>query len=90
MKKTDCPALAATSDPGEYLTQDQPNNTPDDTEWECPCCGQPIPWQSLDWLRELPLLAARYADQYGVTPDLASTSLATLYGLYRFLRGCGG
>lgn len=41
-----------------------------------------------DWLQKLQALAIRYS-HFGVNHDLASLSLAELYGVYLWLRGLG-
>lgn len=60
-------------------------NTSEGEQLKCPCCGYPLPFQSLQWQNELPILVARYAGELGITPELAGLTLIELYGLYLHL-----
>lgn len=80
------PALAATSKPGDELLLDKIKSTPDGEPWECPCCGQDLPFQNLDWLDELVELLAKYAGCMGISPGLAGFFLVDKWRHYRFLK----
>ena len=85
MNARDTPGLAATSHPGDNDILNIAENTPEGEKWKCPCCGYPLPFQSLQWQNELPILLARYAGELGITPELAGLTLIELYGLYLHL-----
>lgn len=83
------PALAATSKPGDAELLHAIKHTPEGAVWECPCCGCVLPFQSLDWLRGLPMLLSRHAGQMGMTSDIAGLTLIELHGIYLMLERLG-
>ncbi len=85
MNAKESPVLGATSKPGDLELLNAIKHTSEGKEWECPCCGRALPFQSLDWLRELAMLLARYAGQLGITPDIAGLSLIEAHGIYLML-----
>lgn len=89
MNKNQSPALAATRKPGDRELLDAIKHTPEGNEWECPCCGRALPFQSLDWLDELPMLLSRYAGQLGIAPDIARLTLVESWGVYQWLHRMG-
>ena len=81
------PALAATSKPGVTELLDKINSTPPGDLWECPCCGQALPFQDLEWRDELETLLAKYAGSMGISPNLAGFSLVEQWWHYKTLNG---
>ena len=86
MREKQNPALAVTSKPGNKELLNAINSTPPGDAWECPCCGQALPFQNLDWLDELEILLAKYAGEMGVSPNLAGFSLSELWSHYKTLK----
>lgn len=85
MSLKDIPGTAATNHPGDKELLLAFNDTPEGQECNCPCCGRPLPFQSIEWSCDLPLLIARYAGELGITPELSGMSLIELYGVYLHL-----
>ncbi len=84
MSTKENPALAATNKPGDKLLQNAIQNTPEDKEWECPCCNRALPFQSWEWLTELEHLIARHSET-GIHADIHSMTLSKKWGALLFL-----
>lgn len=89
MKAKKSPDLAATRKPGDKEILDAIKHTPEGREWECPCCGHTLPFQSLAWLDELSMLVSRYEGQC-ISSDIAGLSLVESWGVYQWLSRLGG
>ena len=90
MNAKESPALAATRKPGDVELLHALKHTPEGKEWECPCCGRVLPFQTFDWLNALAVLLSRYAGELGISPDMAGLTLIELWGVYQWLNRIGG
>lgn len=84
MREKQNPVLAATSKPGDKESLHIIHSTLPGETWECPCCGQVLPFQNMDWLDELEILLAKYAGVMGINP--AGFSLIKIWGHYKYLK----
>ncbi len=84
MNRTEKPGLAGTRNPDDFELLNAIQSTPDGQSWECPCCHQELPFQSLEWLEELSTLVSRH-DGMGLETDVAGKNFIELWGIHNWL-----